>query len=1121
MAKNNNDRAIIDLVINGQQSKASLKEISVEATRTRSALLKMKEADDPAAYQQKLKDYRALTAAQKEMTGRINESTTAWGRFKSNMTSTMTGVLGGNLLTTGLQTLIGLVPAAISSGMKLRDQFADIAKATDMSAQEVKDLNEQLKGFNTRTPTEELRQMAVVAGQFGIAKNDIAGFVKSADMLNVALGDQFNSAEETASIMLTLRNTFQDIKSDHIDQDMLHIGNAINYLESQGAATGAVMADFASRIGGVAIPMGMTSAQVLGISAALQEMNVTAERGSTAVVDILNGMAKAPASFSKYAYSVDGAKLSQQEFIKLVNTDMMGALLSVVRGFKQGDTSATGMAKKLDDLDLKGNGVMEIFMKLASNTELVQTRVDQASSSISNASSITAEFSKKNHDLAINMKRLSEWFANILQSDGIQGFVGFLVEAAAGMLGLNNATADATKTFEDQKNKVADLDKNLKPLLDRHDVLKQKTVLTKDEQAELKNIVGQVANIVPSAVTEFDKYGNALGVNTQKAREFIKMQQELLKYNNKVAIGETDQKLADLKRKQAETAAKLNSGNTSERDPASFGGGYRNRAMTEDERTQLRAELDKLKKEIEKADALKAALTGSYLNTSETKPATGGKPAAVKYGETADAEEEKKKQAHNKKLADDKVKANQAADLAIQRLEEQSESNRRQRELEKAEYEANQERERMRVSTADAAKKATWAKAIDDKLAADKIAINKKYDEDEQKKEVERLNDLRLVAAEELRITHDLEVAKIRERVAAGGLTSEQGKQAELLSEQAYLQAKELLYGQHYEAIANAAWGNQDLMKTVARQIVKDSADVESEKTKNLGDQASARADIRKAELEHQEEMSRRSRRSAQEEAEFRQRMLNQTFSMMQNDWAGTLEGYKNYWQNATRLQKAGLVAEKAYALALIGINLQKQLSTISVMSAAMNAVIPGSGTAMMIAGYAKAISSAAVQVAGVIAAVSAGSSAPAFAEGGFTGSGDGPAGYVDGPTLFTMGRRRFVAGEAGREFVISNKALQNPVVADFARMMDAAQKTGNYSQLQSMDGMTSSAFGIGSDTKQAVGMSQEVGLAILQELRMGRAASEQKSSQNVALNYRLFEQYRDNLESARIENSL
>ena len=66
-----------------------------------------------------------------------------------------------------------------------------------------------------------------------------------------------------------------DIKTDDVGTDIMHISNALNELGAAGFATSPVVADFASRIGGVGITLGLTSGQVLGLSATLQELNVS------------------------------------------------------------------------------------------------------------------------------------------------------------------------------------------------------------------------------------------------------------------------------------------------------------------------------------------------------------------------------------------------------------------------------------------------------------------------------------------------------------------------------------------------------------------------------------------------------------------------------------------------------------------------------------------------------------------------------------------------------------------------------------------------------------------------------------------------------------------------------
>lgn len=86
---------------------------------------------------------------------------------------------------------------------------------------------------------------------------------------------------------------------------------------------------------------------------------------------------------------------------------------------------------------------------------------------------------------------------------------------------------------------VKTLTKDISPLLTEYDKLKEKASLNKTEQNRLKIIIEKIAEVIPSAVTEYDKYGKALGINTEKAKQFILTQQALLQIKNKEVIKET------------------------------------------------------------------------------------------------------------------------------------------------------------------------------------------------------------------------------------------------------------------------------------------------------------------------------------------------------------------------------------------------------------------------------------------------------------------------------------------------------------------------------------------------------------------------------------------------------
>lgn len=64
---------------------------------------------------------------------------------------------------------------------ELSDSMAAVRRTTGMTQDEVYSLNETLRNFNTRTSQTSLLDLAHVAGKLGIAKDEIAGFVKAAD----------------------------------------------------------------------------------------------------------------------------------------------------------------------------------------------------------------------------------------------------------------------------------------------------------------------------------------------------------------------------------------------------------------------------------------------------------------------------------------------------------------------------------------------------------------------------------------------------------------------------------------------------------------------------------------------------------------------------------------------------------------------------------------------------------------------------------------------------------------------------------------------------------------------------------------------------------------------------
>lgn len=122
-------------------------------------------------------------------------------------------------------------------------------------------------------------------------------------------------------------------------------------------------------------------------------------------------------------------------------------------------------------------------------------------------------------------------------------FVGFssgwdnmMAKFAEGLENFLGGSKNMIKNFDDQVNKVNELETNIAPLLNRYDELSKKQNLSKKEQAELNNIIAQVTGVFPGAIAQVDAYGNATAIATGRVRDFIDAEKARLTYMNRDAL---------------------------------------------------------------------------------------------------------------------------------------------------------------------------------------------------------------------------------------------------------------------------------------------------------------------------------------------------------------------------------------------------------------------------------------------------------------------------------------------------------------------------------------------------------------------------------------------------------
>lgn len=191
------------------------------------------------------------------------------------------------------------------------------------------------------------------------------------------------------------------------------------------------------------------------------------------------------------------------------------------------------------------------------------------------------------------------------------GWDGFTTRFAEGLTRLIQGQDAASKQFEDQINKVAELNMTLPGLINRYDELKAKTKLNKDEQRELNEVIGKLNDAVPSAAIEFDKYGNILAINTAKVREFIAAETAKLEVMNRSAIAEETKNLEKYREELDKITKSRQKGTKAVAIQQGFGNTtYMEVALSDDELKALESRSAELRKLVLGTETYIAELSG-------------------------------------------------------------------------------------------------------------------------------------------------------------------------------------------------------------------------------------------------------------------------------------------------------------------------------------------------------------------------------------------------------------------------------------------------------------------------------------------------------------------------------
>lgn len=389
-----------------------------------------------AAWDAHVDKIRQVKAEIREINDEINGHESAVDKTKGFFDGIGGKVLGAGAAITGLTAL---TRAAVDAYAGMEQEEANVRKFTGMTAEQVGALNEKFKEMDTRTSREQLNMLAQEAGRLGKqSEEDVLGYVRAADKINVALDDLGEGATLTLS---KLTGIFGDEKRLGTEKALLSVGSVINELSQNCSASAPYIAEFTSRVGGVGSQAGMTAQQIMAYAAVFDAANQKVEASSTALSQVIVRIFQDPANYAK------AAGLDVKKFSDLVKTDINAALLELLDALsKVGGMDV--LSPMFADMGEKGSRAVSALSTLAGHIDEVRAQQQVANQAFAEATSIDKEYEVQNNTVAASLEksrnRLHEVVVELGErlgpainlgvravtatADGLRALIGFLTK---------------------------------------------------------------------------------------------------------------------------------------------------------------------------------------------------------------------------------------------------------------------------------------------------------------------------------------------------------------------------------------------------------------------------------------------------------------------------------------------------------------------------------------------------------------------------------------------------------------------------------------------------------------------------------------------------------------------
>lgn len=418
-----------------EQAGLDTKNLAAEsaALASQSAALKQQQDAEAAALQKAAQQMEAeaeeaarLAQQQQEVADSADEMGDSLADAASDLEQLFAAAGVIETLKKGVEILSDCTDASI----EFESVMTGVDKTTDLTTSEFQAMSAAVKQLSTDIPatTTELGEVGEVAGQLGIAKNDLLDFTTVMTMLSTAT-TMAGSEAATMSAQFANITRMDPSKYSNLGSTIVALGN--NY-----ATTEQKILDMGQGIAAAGSLAGMSEADMMGLSAAVTSLGIETQAGSTSMSTLITNLNKAVETGEGLNEFASVANMSAAEFTRAWGSDAAGALSQFITGLSDTERNGRSATIILDELGITETRMQRMMLSLATSGDLMNRTLATANTAWAENTALAAEAEKRYATTESKLQMASNAANNlkIAVGDALTPALGAAADASKSMM---------------------------------------------------------------------------------------------------------------------------------------------------------------------------------------------------------------------------------------------------------------------------------------------------------------------------------------------------------------------------------------------------------------------------------------------------------------------------------------------------------------------------------------------------------------------------------------------------------------------------------------------------------------------------------------------------------------